>query len=105
MSKIRTRTQQLKKTDPDPQPCLLRHLDTDRYKHLSTLKATGARQRRSRSGMRAARAGPAAEYSDSMFFEKMKWVHMNIGVQKDSETLYLRRTVFNILCPCLRICF
>jgi hypothetical protein len=37
-----------------------------------------------------------------MFFEKIKRVHRNIGVKKDSETLLLK-TVFNILWPSLRI--
>ncbi len=38
----------------------------------------------------------------AMFFAKIKRVHRNIGVQKDSKTLLLK-TVFNILWPCLRI--
>jgi hypothetical protein len=38
----------------------------------------------------------------AIFFEKIKRVYRNIGVQKDSETLLLK-TVFNILWPCLRI--
>jgi hypothetical protein len=33
----------------------------------------------------------------AMFFEKIKRVHRNTGVKKDSETL-LFKTVFNILC-------
>jgi hypothetical protein len=36
------------------------------------------------------------------FLRKCTGIHRNIGVQKDSETLLLN-TVFNILCPCLRI--
>jgi hypothetical protein len=38
----------------------------------------------------------------AMFFEKIKRVHRNIGVKKDSETLLLK-TGFNILWPCLQI--
>jgi hypothetical protein len=32
----------------------------------------------------------------AMFFEKIKRVHRNIGVQKDSETLLLKK--FSIFC-------